>query len=71
MAQLLLIADQKGGYTVSDRATYLTNMDKIKSKILVQGDPLLLNIYHAIEVNPAKFPGVINDAAARALSNSW
>jgi tungstate transport system substrate-binding protein len=67
MAQLLLIADQKGGYTLSDRATYLANMDKIQSKIVVQGDPLLLNIYHAIEVNPAKFPGVINETAAKAF----
>jgi tungstate transport system substrate-binding protein len=68
MAQLLLIADQKGGYVVADRASYLANTDKLKSKILVQGDPLLLNIYHAIEVNPAKFPGVINDAAAKAFT---
>jgi tungstate transport system substrate-binding protein len=67
MAALLLIADQKGGYTMSDRATYLANTDKITSKIMVQGDPLLLNIYHAIEVNPAKFPGIINDAAAKAF----
>ena len=67
MGALLLIADQKNGYTMSDRATYLANTDKITSKIMVHGDPLLLNIYHAIEVNPAKFPGVINDAAAKAF----
>jgi tungstate transport system substrate-binding protein len=67
MGALLLIADQKSGYIMSDRATYLANTDKIKSKIVVQGDPLLLNIYHAIEVNPAKFPGIINDAAAKAF----
>ena len=67
MGALLLIADQKGGYTMSDRATYLANTANISSKIMVQGDPLLLNIYHAIEVNPAKFPGIINDAAAKAF----
>jgi tungstate transport system substrate-binding protein len=67
MAALLLIADQKGGYTMSDRASYLANTDKITSKIMVQGDPLLLNIYHAIVVNPAKFPGVINEPAAKAF----
>jgi tungstate transport system substrate-binding protein len=67
MGALLLIADQKNGYTMSDRATYLANTANISSKIMVQGDPLLLNIYHAIEVNPAKFPGLINDAGAKAF----
>ncbi len=67
MGALLLIADQKGGYTITDRATYLANKDKIALQIMVQGDPLLLNIYHAIEVNPAKFPGIINTTGAKAF----
>lgn len=67
MGALLLIADQKDAYTISDRATYLANTDKIKLQILVEKDPVLLNIYHVIEVNPAKFPGIINDAGAQAF----
>lgn len=31
--------------------------------IIVQGDPGLLNIYHVITVNPAKFPNVNVDGA--------
>jgi tungstate transport system substrate-binding protein len=67
MAALLLIADQKVGYTIADRATYLANTDKLSLKILIEGDTALLNIYHAIEVNPAKFPGLINEAGAKAF----
>jgi tungstate transport system substrate-binding protein len=67
MGALLLVADQKGGYTIADRATYLAYSDKIALKILVQNDPVLLNIYHVIEVNPAKFPGIINADGAKAF----
>jgi tungstate transport system substrate-binding protein len=35
---------------------------------MVQSDPLLLNIYHVIQVNPAKFPNV-NSAGAQAFSD--
>jgi tungstate transport system substrate-binding protein len=36
--------------------------------ILVEGDAILLNIYHVIEVNPAKWPKV-NAAGAKAFSD--
>ena len=36
--------------------------------ILVEGEPLLLNIYHVIEVNPAKWPKV-NGAGAKAFAD--
>jgi len=34
----------------------------------VQGDPVLLNIYHVIQVNPEKFPNV-NAEGAQAFSD--
>jgi tungstate transport system substrate-binding protein len=34
----------------------------------VQGEPLLLNVYHVIEVSPARWPRV-NAAGARAFAD--
>jgi tungstate transport system substrate-binding protein len=52
----LMYTDQKGAYTVMDRATYLTLKDKIKLVILVEKDDALLNFMTLIPVNPKKFP---------------
>src|SRR4051794_40671993 len=49
MGPTLVIADQKGAYTLSDRGTFLATKN-LASKILVQGDPELLNPYHVIVV---------------------
>jgi tungstate transport system substrate-binding protein len=59
----LLFTDQKGSYTVIDRATYLTVKDKIKLAILVEGDEALLNHISLIPVNPTKCPRVYNKEA--------
>lgn len=66
MGATLLIASEKKGYTVSDRGTYLAQKRNIKLDILCEGDPLLLNIYHVMEVNPEKF-GKVNAEGARAF----
>jgi len=68
MGQTLNVAAEKKGYTISDRGTYLTLKKTLGLVILVEGDPLLLNIYHVIEVNPAKWPKV-NAAGARAFAD--
>ncbi len=68
MLDLLRIADEKGGYTLTDRATYVANQSILGLQIMVQGDPALLNIYHVIQVNPAMFPN-INAAGAKAFSD--
>jgi tungstate transport system substrate-binding protein len=68
MLDLLRIASEKGGYVLTDRATYVANQSVLSLNIMVQGDPLLLNIYHVIQVNPAKFPNV-NAAGAQAFSD--
>lgn len=70
MGQLLLVASEKNAYTISDRATYLANQKNVALDILVQGDPVLLNIYHVIQVNPGKFPSItINVDGAKAFSD--
>jgi len=58
MGATLNVADQKQGYTLTDRATYLANRSKLKLEILVEGPAPLLNIYHVYIVNPAKFSAV-------------
>jgi tungstate transport system substrate-binding protein len=68
MLDLLRVASEKGGYILTDRSTYVANMKLLALKIMVQGDPTLLNVYHVILVNPAKFPNV-NAAGAQAFSD--
>jgi tungstate transport system substrate-binding protein len=68
MLDLLRVASEKGGYILTDRSTYVANMKLLSLNIMVQGDPSLLNVYHVIQVNPAKFPNV-NSAGAQAFSD--
>jgi tungstate transport system substrate-binding protein len=54
MGATLNIADQKRGYTLSDRGTFLALRKRVELVILYEGDPRLHNRYHAYVVNPAK-----------------
>ncbi len=66
MGATLLIASEKKGYTLCDRATYLAERPNTKLNILCEGDSSLLNIYHVMEVNPEKF-GKVNAEGAKAF----
>ncbi len=68
MLDLLNIVAEKGGYTITDRATYLAHEADLGLEIMLEGDPGLLNIYHVIQVNPEKFSNV-NAAGAKAFSD--
>ncbi len=68
MAATLQMADQKRAYTLTDRATYLAWRDKLQLVPLVEGDSLLFNVYHVMEVNPKNAPRV-NTAGGRALAD--
>jgi tungstate transport system substrate-binding protein len=68
MGATLNIAAEKGGYTITDRATYLANKKNLNLDILVQGDPILLNIYHVIQINPQKSTK-INAEGAKAFAD--
>ena len=64
MGAVLTMSDEKSAYTLSDRATYLTQTQKgLKLKILVEGDKGLLNPYGVIAVDPAKSPKIQKDLA--------
>jgi tungstate transport system substrate-binding protein len=58
MGQTLNVASEKKAYTLADRGTYLALKKRLGLDILAEGDAILLNIYHVIEVNPAKFSKV-------------
>ncbi len=68
MGQTLNVAAEKKGYTLTDRATYLALKKTLGLEILAEGDTKLLNVYHVIEVNPAKWPRV-NTAGAKAFAD--
>ncbi|MEE9550183.1 MAG: substrate-binding domain-containing protein, partial [Candidatus Binatia bacterium] len=53
MAATLRISSEKNGYTLTDRATFLNLQKTLASRILFEGDPLLLNKYSVMLVNPA------------------
>ncbi len=63
MGQTLRIADEKRAYTLADRATYLTHKPKSDLRILIEGDPMLINPYAVIVVSPTKHPHVHAEAA--------
>jgi tungstate transport system substrate-binding protein len=66
MGATLLVASERRGYTLTDRGTYLALRERLDLIPLVQGDPTLLNVYHAYVVNPAKHRKV-KPGEARAL----
>lgn len=68
MGQTLNVAAEKKAYTLTDRGTYLALRRNLRLDLLVEGDGLLLNIYHVIEVNPAKWPKV-NGRGAKAFAD--
>ncbi len=56
MGNTLTVASEKQGYTLSDRATYLSKKETVDLVIVVEGDKFLFNQYSAIVINPEKHP---------------
>lgn len=68
MAATVIIANEKSGYCLTDRPTYLSLKRDIDLLILCEGDPLLSNHYSLILVNPDRF-SKINARGAKEFSN--
>lgn len=66
MGATLNTAAGMDGYTLTDRATWLSFRNRANLVLLVQGDPLLFNQYAVILVNPARHDHV-KEAPARAF----
>ena len=54
----LNVASEMDAYCLSDRASWVTFGNKRGLELLVEGDPLLLNPYSVILVNPQKYPHI-------------
>jgi tungstate transport system substrate-binding protein len=65
MEATLTITAERGGYTLTDRATWLASGASERLPLLVEGDPKLFNVYHVIVVNPEKHDHLNIDAARR------
>jgi tungstate transport system substrate-binding protein len=68
MGQTLNVSSEKKAYTLADRGTYLALKKRLDLAVLAEGDAILLNIYHVIEVNPIKFSKV-NAAGGKAFAD--
>lgn len=54
MGTTLNIANEKKGYCLVDRGTFISFEDKVELVIISEGDPFLKNPYSVIAVNPAR-----------------
>lgn len=52
MGTTLLVADERRGYTLTDRATLAAFRSRVDLVALRAAEPALLNVYHVIELNP-------------------
>ena len=68
MGATLNVAAGKGGYTLTDRATWIAFANKADLVIVSEGDPVLFNQYGVIVVNPERHPNV-HVAGATALAD--
>lgn len=66
MSATLAIAEEKQGYTLADRGTYLAYKKNLSLVILLEGDTLLKNPYHVMQISHAKFSHV-NSKGAKAF----
>ncbi|HHY40016.1 MAG TPA: solute-binding protein [Syntrophaceticus sp.] len=66
MGDTLRMASEEQAYTLTDRGTYLAWKDKLDLEVMVEGDKILLNIYHVMQVNPDK-NDKINAEGAKAF----
>jgi tungstate transport system substrate-binding protein len=65
-AATLFVASERGGYTLTDRGTWLSLRSRVRLVPIIEGDTALLNVYTAYVVNPARHDHV-HPALARVL----
>ena len=57
MGTVLRMSNEKGAYTLTDRATWTSYKNELTNMaVLVEGDKILLNPYAVILVNPEQYP---------------
>ena len=68
MGATLGIANDRGAYVLTDRATLMAFGRRAALSIFVEGDRPLLNVYAVMEINPANGPRV-NVAGGKAFAD--
>ncbi len=63
MGDVLMMTSEKQGYTLTDKATYLSMKDKLNLEIVLENAKNLLNQYTLIAVSPDKHKGINNKGA--------
>jgi tungstate transport system substrate-binding protein len=67
MGEVILMADQKRGYALADRGTYIAFRKKTGLVVVREGDKSLWNPYGIIAVNPKRFRHVKYDLAKKLI----
>lgn len=65
MGAVIQMTDEMQGYTLTDRATYLSMKNELDLTVLVEGDEKLFNQYGVIAVNPDKNSKINHDGAQK------
>lgn len=66
MLDTLVMADGTDGYTLTDKATFLANADKLQHlSLLFEKNDELINLYSVTLINPQKYPDLQHEAARR------
>jgi len=61
MGDTLNMTNELLGYTLTDRGTYVSMMENLELVIVLEGDPVLINQYGVMAVNPNEHPHVKYD----------
>ncbi len=67
MGSVLLLANEKRAYALTDRGTYLAFKSRIDLNIIFQGSPTFYNPYHIIAVNPELHSSINNLIAEKYI----
>ncbi len=67
MGEVIVMAGERQGYTLSDRGTYLAFSSKTDLQIAGEGDKRLFNPYGVIMVNPQQHPHIKVELAKKFL----
>lgn len=67
MGETILMAEELQGYTLTDRATYLSMVGDLDSVIITEGDTKMFNQYGIIAVNPDKNDKINNEGAIKFI----
>jgi tungstate transport system substrate-binding protein len=57
MGETLVMASEKGAYTLADEGTYLAFRGNLQLAPVIEKGDILRNVYSAISINPVRYPG--------------